>query len=150
MKTIAINKKASFNFNISEKIEVGLVLTGSEVRSLRLNSASIKESYISEKKSELWLNNCHISNYEKSSQKTFEPTRNRKILVKKKEKLKIINSTNKQGYTVIPISLYFNKRGFAKMLIGIGKGKRLVDKRQSIKNKEWNIQKLRLLKKKNR
>ena len=73
MKTIAINKKASFNFNISEKIEVGLVLTGSEVRSLRLNSASIKESYISEKKSELWLNNCHISNYEKSSQKTFEP-----------------------------------------------------------------------------
>ena len=107
MKTIAINKKASFNFNISEKIEVGLVLTGSEVRSLRLNSASIKESYISEKKSELWLNNCHISNYEKSSQKTFEPTRNRKILVTKKEKLKIINSTNKQGYTAIPISLYF-------------------------------------------
>ena len=147
MRSIAINKKANFNYIITEKIEAGIVLTGSEVKSLRNNSVSIKESYIAEKNSEIWLFNCHISNYNKSIDSDQNPIRERKILLSKKEKNKIANSTNKEGGTVIPISLYFNKRGFAKMLIGIGKGKKKVDKRQSIKEREWNINKQRLMKK---
>ena len=146
MRSIAINKKANFNYIITEKIEAGIVLTGSEVKSLRNNSVSIKESYIAEKNSEIWLFNCHISNYNKSIDNDQNPIRERKILLSRKEKNKIANSTNKEGSTVIPISLYFNKRGFAKMLIGIGKGKKNVDKRQSIKEKEWNIKKQRLMK----
>ena len=146
MRSIAINKKANFNYIITEKIEAGIVLTGSEVKSLRNNSVSIKESYIVEKNSEIWLFNCHISNYNKSLDNNMNPIRVRKMLLSKKEKNKIANSTNKKGYTIVPISLYFNKRGFAKMLIGIGKGKKNVDKRQSIKEKEWNIKKQRLMK----
>lgn len=146
MRSIAINKKANYNYIITEKIEAGIVLTGSEVKSLRNSSVSIKESYIAEKNSEIWLFNCHISNYNKSSEKNWDPIRIRKILLSEKEQNKIINSTNKKGYTVIPMSLYFNKRGFAKMLIGIGRGKKNVDKRQSIKEKEWNINKQRLVK----
>lgn len=146
MRSIAINKKANYNYIITEKIEAGIVLTGSEVKSLRNSSVSIKESYIAEKNSEIWLFNCHISNYNKSSEKNWDPIRIRKILLSEKEQNKIINSTNKKGYTIIPMSLYFNKRGFAKMLIGIGRGKKNVDKRQSIKEKEWNINKQRLMK----
>ena len=150
MRSIAINKKANYNYIITEKIEAGIVLTGSEVKSLRNSSVSIKESYIAEKNSEIWLFNCHISNYNKSSEKNWDPIRIRKILLSEKEQNKIINSTNKKGYTVIPMSLYFNKRGFAKMLIGIGRGKKNVDKRQSIKEKEWNINKQRLVKNRKR
>ena len=146
MKSISINKKANFNYIITEKIEAGIVLTGSEVKSLRNNSVSIKESYIAEKNSEIWLFNCHISNYSNSLDSEQNPIRIRKILLSKREKNKITNSANKKGFTVIPISLYFNKRGIAKMLIGLGKGKKNVDKRQSIKEREWNINKQRLMK----
>jgi len=148
MKSISINKKANFNYIITEKIEAGIVLTGSEVKSLRNNSVSIKESYIAEKNSEIWLFNCHISNYSNSLDSEQNPIRIRKILLSKREKNKITNSANKKGFTVIPISLYFNKRGIAKMLIGLGKGKKNVDKRQSIKEREWNINKQRLMKNK--
>ena len=109
MKSISINKKANFNYIITEKIEAGIVLTGSEVKSLRNNSASIKESYIAEKNSEIWLFNCHISNYRDSLDSEQNPIRIRKILLSKREKNKITNSANKKGFTVIPISLYFNK-----------------------------------------
>tara|TARA_B100000686_G_C16357766_1_gene746157 strand:- start:223 stop:675 length:453 start_codon:yes stop_codon:yes gene_type:complete len=146
MKSISINKKANFNYIITEKIEAGIVLTGSEVKSLRNNSVSIKESYIAEKNSEIWLFNCHISNYSNSLDSEQNPIRIRKILLSKREKNKITNSANKKGFTVIPISLYFNRRGIAKMLIGLGKGKKNVDKRQSIKEREWNINKQRLMK----
>ena len=146
MKSISINKKANFNYIITEKIEAGIVLTGSEVKSLRNNSVSIKESYIAEKNSEIWLFNCHISNYSNSLDSERNPIRIRKILLSKREKNKITNSANKKGFTVIPISLYFNRRGIAKMLIGLGKGKKNVDKRQSIKEREWNINKQRLMK----
>jgi len=150
MKIIAVNKKANFNFNIIDKIEAGIVLTGSEVKSLRLITASIKESYIGEKKSELWLFNCHISEYISSSSNNFSPLREKKILLSKKQKNKLIGSIKKEGFSLVPISLYFNKRGFAKILIGLGKGKKLIDKRYDIKKKEWNIQKQRILKKNNK
>ena len=100
-----------------------------------------------EKNSVLWLFNCHINPYKSSSEKNYNPTKDRKILLSKKEQNKIIGSTNKEGFSAIPISIYFNKRGFAKMLIGIGKGKKKYDKREKIRKKEWNLQKQRLLKK---
>ena len=136
MKTIAVNKKANFNYSITDKIEAGLVLTGTEVKSLRIVTASIKESYIGEKESELWLFNCHISEYKSSNTKSFDPLRQRKILLSKKQKNKLIGSLNKDGFSLVPISLYFNNRGIAKILIGLGKGKKLFDKRQTIKKKE--------------
>ena len=105
MKVVAQNKKANFNYLITEQIEAGLVLTGSEVKSVRKNEVSIKESYIGEKKSELWLFNCHINYYNQSSSKTYTPIRSRKILLSKKEVDKIKNLKNQDGLTAIPISL---------------------------------------------
>ena len=103
-----------------------------------------------EKESELWLFNCHISEYKSSNTKNFDPLRQRKILLSKKQKNKLIGSLNKDGFSLVPMSLYFNNRGIAKILVGLGKGKKLFDKRQTIKKKEWGIQKQRILKEKNR
>ena len=146
MKVVAQNKKANFNYLITEQIEAGLVLTGSEVKSVRKNEVSIKESYIGEKRSELWLFNFHIGKYQSSSNDKYDPMRIRKILLSKNEQNKVIGSTTKKGFSIIPLSLYFNKKGYAKILIGIGRGKKKFDKRQTIKKKEWDIQKRRLLK----
>lgn len=148
MQYIAVNKKANFNYLIIEKLEAGLVLTGAEVKSLRINTGSIKEAYIAEKNSELWLSNCHITKYSSSNIKDYNPLQHRKILVKKKEKNKLIGLSKKEGMTIIPLSLYFNNRGIVKISIGIGKGKKKYDKRISIKTKEWAIKKLRLEKNK--
>tara|TARA_B100000029_G_scaffold474396_1_gene516656 strand:+ start:935 stop:1384 length:450 start_codon:yes stop_codon:yes gene_type:complete len=147
MNIIAANKKANHDYFILEKYEAGIVLLGSEVKSLRLNTGSIKESYILEKKGELWLTNCYIKNYQ-SSIENNNPTRSRKILVKKKELNKILGAARKEGMTIIPLLLYFDKKGLAKLSIGLGKGKKKHDKRASIKSKEWNISKQRLEKNK--
>ena len=146
MQIIEVNKKANFDYSIKEKFEAGLVLTGSEVKSLRINTGSIKEAYILEKEGELWLTNCHIQKYSSSNQKEDNPIRIRKILVHKKELNKIIGSSRKDGMTIVPLSLYFNDKGFAKISIGIGQGKKKYDKRASIKSKEWAIKKQRLVK----
>ena len=148
MLNIATNKKATHNFIINEKYDVGLVLTGAEVKSLRVNTGSIKESYIVVKDGELWLTNCYIKKYFSSITQNYNPLQKRKILVKKKEMNKIIGSTKKEGKTIIPLLLYFNSRGIAKLSIGIGKGKKKYDKRASIKAKEWNIRKQKLVKNK--
>ena len=144
MQKIAVNKKATYNYQITEKYEVGIVLTGSEVKSLRINTGSIKEAYITEKNKELWLTNCHIKKYLSSSEKNYNPLKVRKILIKKREKYKLIALRERDGMTIIPLSLYFNKKGIAKLSIGIGKGKKKYDKRASIKAKEWHIKKQRL------
>lgn len=146
MQIIAANKKASFDYFIINKFESGLILTGSEVKSLRVNTGSIKESYILEKDGELWLINCYIKKYDSSNEVENNPTRERKILVNKKELNKIIGASRKDGMTIVPITLYFNKRGLAKLTIGLAKGKKKQDKRASIKEKEWNISKQRLIK----
>ena len=148
MKAIAANKKAIYNFAIKEKFEAGLVLTGAEVKSLRVNTGSIKESYIIEKSGELWLTNCYIKKYSSSINEEYKSTRERKILVNKKELNKIIGSAKKEGMTIIPLLLYFNDNGFAKLSIALGKGKKKYDKRAIIKSKEWNIKKQRLEKNK--
>ena len=146
MKIIATNKKATYDYIISLKLDVGIVLTGSEVKSLRNNSSSIKESYIENKAGELWLCNCHIKKYESSNEKDNNPIRKRKLLLNKKELNKVLGSILRDGFSVIPISIYFNDRGFAKLNIGLGKGKKKFDKRETQKVKDWNKTKQRLLK----
>ena len=146
MKIIADNKKANYNYSVSNKIEAGIVLTGSEVKSLRINTGSIRGSYIIEQKGELWLSNSFIKKYQNSNDKNYDPSRNRKLLVTKKEFNKISGSIKQGGLTIIPLSLYFSDKGLAKLSCGIAKGKKKIDKRDSIKQRDWDIKKQRLLK----
>ena len=147
MKIIAANSRASYDYLISEKIEAGLVLEGHEVKSLRVNTGSLRGSYIIEKKGELWLSNCYIKKYNNANISDYDPNRDRKLLIKKKEINKIIGLIKQGGISIIPISLFFNKTGLAKLSLGLGKGKKKYDKRQSIKEKDWNKKKERMLKK---
>tara|TARA_B100001142_G_scaffold314650_1_gene352387 strand:- start:249 stop:695 length:447 start_codon:yes stop_codon:yes gene_type:complete len=146
MKIIANNKRATYDYEISQKINSGLVLTGSEVKSLRNNSSSIKEAYVEEQNGELWLSNCYIKKYHSSSQKENDPIRKRKLLISKKELNKLLGSIKKEGFSVVPLSIYFSDNGFVKLTIGLGKGKKKFDKRQTQKTKDWNKNKQRLLK----
>ena len=146
MKIIATNNRANYNFTISNKIEAGIVLTGSEVKSLRVNTGSIRGSHIIEQNGELWLSNSFIKKYQNSSDYDYDPSRNRKLLVTKREFDKISGSIKQGGYTIIPLSLYFSDKGFAKLSCGIAKGKKKIDKRETIKQRDWNIKKQRILK----
>ena len=145
MKIIASNNNANYNFTISNKIEAGIVLTGSEVKSLRINTGSIRGSYIVEQNGELWLSNSFIKKYQNSSDNNYNPSRKRKLLVSKKELNKISGSVKQGGFTIIPISLYFTDNGLAKLSCGIAKGKKKIDKRETIKQRDWDIKKQRLL-----
>ena len=146
MQIIATNKKATYDYQISLKLNAGLILTGSEVKSLRNNSSSIKESYIQDIGNELWLCNCFIKKYESSSEKDNLPTRKRKLLLNRKELNKILGSVKRDGFSIVPITIFFDDRGLVKLNIGLGKGKKKYDKRQSQKLKDWNKSKERLLK----
>ena len=146
MKIIAANNRANYNFTISNKIEAGIVLTGSEVKSLRINTGSIRGSYIIEQNGELWLSNSFIKKYQNSNENNYDPSRKRKLLVTKREFNKISGSIKQGGFTIIPLSLYFSDKGFAKLSCGIAKGKKKIDKRESIKLIDLNIKKQRLLK----
>ena len=148
MQTIAANKKAIYDFTIKEKFEAGLVLTGAEIKSLRVNTGSIKESYIIAKNGELWLTNCYIKKYSSSINKDHNSIRARKLLVNKRELNIIVGSSKRKGMTIIPLLLYFNDRGLAKLSIGLGKGRKKYDKRTAIKTREWGIEKQRLEKNK--
>ena len=146
MQIIATNKKAFHDYLIGDKFEAGLVLTGSEVKSLRINTGSIRESYTVEKEGELWLTNCYIKKYSSSKDAENNTIRERKILVNKKELNKIIGATRKDGMTILPIKMYFNDKGFVKLTIALAKGKKKQDKRASIKDRVWGINKQRLIK----
>ena len=147
MKIIAANKRAEYDYIINEKITAGLVLLSSEVKSLRINTGSIRGSYIIEKNGALWLSNCFIKKYNNSNDKNYLPNRDRKLLITHKEFNKISGLINQGGYTIIPMILFFSDNGLAKLSFGIGKGKKKYDKRQSIKEKDWNLKKVRILKK---
>ncbi len=147
MKIIAANKRAEYDYIINEKMTAGLVLLGSEVKSLRINTGSIRGSYIIEKNGALWLSNCFIKKYNNSNDRNYLPNRDRKLLLKHKEFNKISGLINQGGYTIIPMILFFSDNGLAKLSFGIGKGKKKYDKRQSIKEKDWNLKKVRILKK---
>lgn len=144
--TVAKNRKAHFNFAIEETVEAGLILTGAEVKSLRLGRASINESYASAEKGELYLINANIQEYGSIGYMTHSPARPRKLLLHKKEAKRLIGAVARKGYTLVPLELYFNARGIAKIKIGLCVGKNTVDRREDIKKRDWDREKRRLLK----
>lgn len=131
-----LNRKARYNFLIEDEIEAGLQLLGSEVKSVRQGKVSLNESYIAQIKGELFLVNANISEYKGANIFNHEPTRPRKLLLHKREIAKIISKNEIKGYSVVPIKLYFNSKNFIKLLIGVGKGKKLYDKRETIKKRD--------------
>ena len=146
LKIISNNRKAKFNYFLSEFFEAGIVLYGSEVKSLRSGRANISESYAFDSKGEMYLVNSHIPSYKESSYNDHDPNRNRKLLLSKKEINKLIGRVHKEGYTLIPTKLYF-KKGKAKVEIAVAKGKREYDKRQTKKKRDWNREKARFFRK---
>ena len=146
---IAENRKARYNYEIIDKVQAGIILTGTEVKSLRLGKASISESYASDTDGKLFLINSNIPMYEAANNFNHEPTRQRELLVSKKERNKLLGLVKREGVSLVPLSLYFNNKGFAKLDIGIAKGKKKEDKRESIKLRDWNRQKSRILKENN-
>ena len=147
---IAENRRAKFDYTIVETLEAGIVLLGSEVKSLRLGRASIAEAYAAEESGHIVLINSNIPEYTSAALgQNHEPKRVRRLLVHKKERNKILGQIKKDGCTVVPLSLFFNQRGLAKLSIGIAEGKKKVDKRQVIKKREWDREKHRLLKNNN-
>lgn len=144
MEIIIENKKARFNFFILEELEAGIILMGSEVKSLREKKVNLSDAYVSEKNSEMWLNNMHISEYKPANRFNHSPKRARKLLLHKKQINKLIGKIKISGITIIPLSLYFNDKGIAKVKIAVAKGKKLYDKREAIKQREWAREKSRL------
>lgn len=146
LKIISKNRKASFNYFFKEFFEAGIVLFGSEVKSLRQGKANISESYASDDKGEIYLLNSHIPSYKESSYNNHDPRRNRKLLLNKREINKLIGRVNREGFTLIPTKLYF-KKGKAKVEIAVAKGKKQYDKRHAKKDRDWNREKARLFRK---
>lgn len=144
----AQNRKARFNYHIEEIIECGLVLTGTEVKSLRNGRASISEAYAAEKDGELYLINANIPIYEAGNRMNHEPKRMRKLLAHKKELEKMLGMTTQKGFTLVPLHIHFNDRGIAKVAIGVGKGKQAHDKRDTIKDRDWKRDQARLMREK--
>ena len=145
-KVIAENRRARFDYAIEDYIECGLILEGSEVKSLRENSANIAESYAAVENGELWLINGYIAPYEQAKTFGHEERRRRKLLVSRKELANLWNATQRKGMTLVPLVLYFNHKGLAKMKLGIAKGKKVHDKRETQAKRDWSRQKQRLLK----
>ena len=146
LKIISNNRKAKFNYFFSEFFEAGIVLKGSEVKSLRDGKANISESYAIDEQGEIFLINSHIPSYKESSYNNHDPKRNRKLLLNKREINKLIGKVNKEGYTLIPTKLYF-KKGKAKVEIAVAKGKRQYDKRRVKKKRDWNRERARFFRK---
>ena len=145
-KVVAENRRARFDYAIEDDIECGIMLEGSEVKSLRQGSSNIAESYAAVENGELWLVNSYIAPYEQAKTFGHEERRRRKLLVSKKELARLWNETQRKGMTLVPLVLYFNHRGMAKIKIGIAKGKKTHDKRETQAKHDWNRQKQRLLK----
>jgi SsrA-binding protein len=147
-KLIAENRKARFNYEIEDKLEAGLVLTGSEVKSLRAGKANIADSYASDEGGALYLINAHIAEYSQAGRANHEPTRRRKLLLHRRELDRLRGAIQREGMAVVPLRLYFNARGIAKVQLGIAKGKKLHDKRETEKKRDWERQKGRLMREK--
>ena len=131
-----LNRKAHFNYEIEEEIEAGIMLLGSEVKSIREGKASIAEAYVAEISGELFLVNCNISEYKNANRLNHPPKRQRKLLLHKNQLERIVGKMQMKGYSALPLKIFFNKKNFAKVIIGIGRGKKLYDKRDSIKKKD--------------
>ncbi|MEQ6169033.1 MULTISPECIES: SsrA-binding protein SmpB [unclassified Ekhidna] len=130
------NRKASYEFEFVEKVEAGIMLKGTEIKSLREGKASIQEAYCYFKKEELYIKGMNISPYSQASFESHEMTRDRKLLLKKRELEKFKSKTEEKGLTIVPVRIYINSRGLAKLEIALAKGKKIYDKRESIKKKD--------------
>ena len=145
-KVIAENRRARFDYAIEDDLECGIVLQGSEVKSLRENSANIAESYAAVEDGELWLVNAYIAPYEQAKTWGHEERRRRKLLVSRRELARLWQAVGREGMTLVPLVMYFNHKGLVKLKIGVAKGKKVADKRETSAKRDWNRQKQRLLK----
>lgn len=146
--SVAQNRKARHNYEILEKLEAGIVLTGTEVKSLRQGRATIGEAYAGEMDGELYLLNAFIPEYLSANRFNHEPKRARKLLVKRREMGRLIGAVTREGMTIVPLAVYFNKRGIAKVELALAKGRQTHDKRDAIKTRDWQRQKARLMREK--
>ena len=145
-KVVAENRKARYNYEIIDTYEAGLMLTGTEVKSLREGKANIAESYASDENGEIWLINSYLPEYLQANRFNHEPRRRRKLLLNKREMAKLAQSVDREGMTLVPLKIYFNDQGRAKLLLAVGRGKKLHDKRETEKQRDWSREKGRLLK----
>ena len=143
--TVARNRKALRDYFIEDRFEAGVVLTGTEVKSLRAGRANINDAFAREDGGEIWLDGCHIPPDDPAGRDNHEPNRPRKLLLHRREIGRLIGSVARYGYTLVPLSIFFNSRGVAKIELGLGKGKHSYDKRQAVKDREWKRQKERLM-----
>ncbi len=144
--TVGENRRARFDYTLEDKFSAGLVLTGTEVKSLRHGHCGLGESHVSPKRGELWLFNAHIPEYQQAGPHLqHAPRRPRKLLLNAKEIKRLSGAVQRDGYTIVPLNLYFDARGMAKLEIALAKGKKEYDKREAIKERDWNRQKQRVL-----
>ncbi|EKV31407.1 tmRNA-binding protein SmpB [Caenispirillum salinarum AK4] len=143
--TVAQNRKARHNYTIEDTIEAGIALMGTEVKSLRHGRANIAEAFAQAQGGELYLVNAYIADYAPARHFRHEERRKRKLLLHRRELNRLIAAVGKQGATIVPLSLYFNNRGYAKVQLGLAKGKNVVDKRQTVKKRDWERQKARIM-----
>ncbi|WP_114374563.1 SsrA-binding protein SmpB [Elioraea thermophila] len=142
---VAQNRKARHDYAIKETIEAGIVLKGPEVKSLRHGRATLSEAWAGERDGELWLFNAYIPEYQGGVLSRFEPRAPRKLLVHKKQLRSLIGAVTREGATLVPLQIHFNERGLAKVLLGLAEGKKKADKREAIKERDWQREKARLL-----
>ena len=145
-KTVAENRKARFSYEVLDTYEAGLALTGTEVKSLREGKANIQESYASVEGGEIWLINSYLPEYLQGNRFNHEPRRRRKLLLNKREMARLAQGVEREGMTMVPLKIYFNERGRAKLLLALARGKKLHDKRETEKARDWGREKARLLK----
>lgn len=134
-KVLAQNKKAGHDYFIEDTIEAGMVLTGTEIKSIRAGRVQLKESYVQVRNGEAWINNMHVSSFEQGNRFNHDPLRARKLLLHKKQIGELVGAVKRDGYTIVPLKMYI-KDGYAKLLIGVGKGKKDYDKRNDMRKKE--------------
>lgn len=145
IKVIAENRKARFNFSIEDTFEAGIALTGTEVKSIRNGKTTIAESYADPKGGEIWLINANIPEYLQANRFNHEPKRPRKLLLHRKQINRLMGAVERDGMTLIPLKLYFNERGRAKLQLALAKGKKLHDKRDTEKKRDWSREKGRIM-----
>ena len=144
-KIVADNRKARFHYEIGEVVEAGIMLTGTEVKALRQGRATIAESYADTKRGELWLINANIPEYLQGGRDNHEPKRPRKLLLHKRQISKLAIAVEREGMTLVALKMYFNERGRAKVEVAVAMGKKLHDKRETDKKRDWNREKSRLM-----
>ena len=145
LKVVADNRRARFNYEIGDTFEAGIVLTGSEVKALRAGKATIAESYADARGGELWLINSNIPEYLQASRFNHAPKRARKLLLQKREINRLVGAVEREGMTIVPLKLYFNEKGRAKIEIALARGKKLHDKRETLKKRSWERERGRLM-----